>query len=203
MSNSIHSWIRHCNHRSDERLLVVRYWQEGVDAEHELEGFLQHHIPFIRMHTLNKNSNILDTFLTWGVRTQRALVGFFPSMNGFLVANQRILLTETPIALITLSNEWNNYLSIEIDYVIFLKLSNLVRPLACMNSLMSSTETRLIEFHRAVRASETWFSNNFVVFTFFLARQDRIHLFNKSVVKGLNKIFLQFRYLLMISRMLL
>jgi hypothetical protein len=132
------------------------------------------------MHTLNKNSNILDTFLTWGVRTQRALVGFFPSMNGFLVANQRILLTETPIALITLSNEWNNYLSIEIDYVIFLKLSNLVRPLACMNSLMSSTETRLIKFHRAVRASETWFSNNFVVFTFFLARQDRIHLFNKS-----------------------
>lgn len=42
------------------------------------------------------------TFLTWGIGAKSALIRFFSSMNSFLMANERVLLTEATIALLTL-----------------------------------------------------------------------------------------------------
>ncbi len=96
-------------------------------------------------------------------------------MNGFLMANEGVLLTKTSTALITLETQ-----GISLRLLICrlkIKFENyLIRPLPGVDSLMTSTQARFIELHRTMSAFESRLSYCFAIFTFFLARQNGIYL---------------------------
>lgn len=117
-----------------------------------------------------------STFLTWCIGTQSTLIRFLTSMDSFLMADQRVLLTKASTALVTLKIQVKKRRKIINDLKLKNTLTNLVRPLARVNSLMPSTQTWFVEFHGAMSTLEPLFSNCFTAFAFFLARQDRVDL---------------------------